>query len=921
MSQKWQVRLLGAFLVCALTLNIGQVALPASAMSEGNDQPPLIDRELFFGDPEISYSQISPDGKFISFRKQYNGVLNIWVKKIDAAFDAAKPLTADKRPVVGYFWSRDGKYILYVQDKGGDENFHVYAVDPTAKADKESGVPPARDLTDIDGIRAYIYAVPKNTPNEILIGLNDRDAAYHDVYKLNLKTGERELLVENTEKVAGFSFDLKGNLRLATRQTEDGGSEILRIDGDKFTPIYTTTFEESAFPTRFHKDGKWFYMNTNKGDDVDLTRLVLFNPETGEEKLVESDPEGKVDFGTAVFDNRTDELIATVYTGDRVRIYPKDKQVEKDLEILRKKLPEGDLRFQSSTDDMRFHLVVVSRDVDPASVYLYDRKTEDVKLLYRSRPELKSEHLANMKPVRYKARDGMEISAYLTLPKGIEAKNLPVVINPHGGPWGRNQWGYDSYAQFFANRGYAVLQPNFRGSAGFGKKFLNAGNNEWGTGAMQHDISDGVKYLIDEGIADPERIAIFGGSYGGYATLAGLAFTPELYAAGISYVGPSNLITLLESIPPYWGPFRKIFDKRVGDLENPEDRKRLIEQSPLFSADKIQAPLLVLQGANDPRVKQQESDQIVVALRERGLPVEYIVAGDEGHGFRAEDNKLASNAAMEKFLAKHIGGRYQEEMSDEIKEKLAALTVDINSVELPDNTLLAYAETAPLPQRLPDAVQAMELQYSMTMKVGEQEINMDLTRTVAAVEYEGQQTWRITSSTQSPMGAAADTFYIDKESLLPIARRAQQGMGSIKLDYHDGAIKGRMKMGPQDIPIDVKLAAPVMADDSALEVILAALPLAPGYETTLRTFDVLSQKVRPMSLKVTGKETVSVKAGSFETYIVEIQPLDGQPGGGRLNVCVKAPKCVVRNDTQLPAAMGGGKMLMELTSIGDVTSK
>ncbi len=284
MSQKWQVRLLLAFLVCVLTLNIGQVAFPASPLSEGNDQPPLIDRELFFGDPEISSSQISPNGKFISFRKQYNGVPNIWVKGIDEAFDAAKPLTADKRPVPGYFWSRDGKYILYVQDKGGDENYHVYAVDPNAKPEKESGVPPARDLTPIDGIRAYIYAVPKSTPNEILIGLNDRDAAYHDVYKLNLKTGDRELLVENTEKVAGFNFDLKGNLRLATRQTDDGGFEILRIDGDKFTPIYATTYEESASPTRFHKDGKWVYLNTNKGDDVDLTRLVLFNPETGERK-------------------------------------------------------------------------------------------------------------------------------------------------------------------------------------------------------------------------------------------------------------------------------------------------------------------------------------------------------------------------------------------------------------------------------------------------------------------------------------------------------------------------------------------------------------------------------------------------------------------------------------------------------------
>jgi len=921
MRQNWLAKSRYALLAVALVLAMGHNVFAAPVTPEQDGLPPLIDRELFFGDPEISSAQISPDANYISFIKPYKGVRNIWVKKRDQAFEEAHPITADERPVFGYFWSQDSKYVLYVQDKGGDENYHIYAVDPSAQPEQDAGVPEARDLTPLKGIRAIIYAVPKRTPNEIIVGLNDRDAAYHDVYRVNLTTGERELLIKNTEKVAGFSFDLEGKVRLATRQLEDGGFEILRVDGDTFTQIYTTTFEESAAPLRFHKDGKRFYMITNKGEDVDLARLVLFNPETMEEEFVESDPENEVDFGGASFDERTDELIATFYVGDRVRIYPKTEAVKRDLEVLKSKLPEGEISLRTSSADMRYHIVSVSRDVDPGSVYLYDREGETVELLYRSRPELNGEHLAHMKPIRYKARDGREIPAYLTLPKGIEAKNLPVVIYPHGGPWARDIWGYDSYAQFFANRGYAVLQPNFRGSTGYGKNFLNAGNKEWGTGAMQHDISDGVKYLIEQGIADPKRVAIFGGSYGGYATLAGLAFTPELYAAGMSYVGPSNLITLLNSIPPYWGPFIKIFHKRLGNPEDPEDRKQLMKNSPLFSADKIAAPLLVIQGANDPRVKKQESDQIVVALRERGLPVEYIVADNEGHGFRAADNRLATAAVMEKFLAQHIGGRYQKEMSEEIEQKVAALSVDINSVELPDNTLSSYAATAPLPQRSSEAVRAMETQYGMAMQVGEQKFEMEMQRSVTAVERDGRTLWQIISKTQSPMGTGIDTIFVDQESLAPIARRAQQGMGTIRVDYSDKVISGQMKMGPRDIPIEVKLDAPVLADGPGLEITLVALPLAEGYETTIRTFDLLSQKVRPWSLKVTGVETIEVKAGSYEAYKVELSPLDGEPGGMTVSICTNEPRCVVRNITKLPAAMGGGTLTTELSSIGDLTAK
>lgn len=616
-------------LLLCFTLWTGSLMAQVAPRSYLDRLPPLLDRELFFGEPEISGARLSPDGRYLTFLKPYRGVRNIWIKGIDEPFEAARPLTADERPVPGYFWSEDSRYVLYVQDKGGNEDFHLYAVDPTAEPDPATGVPPARNLTPYENTRAIVLATPEVTPRQILVGLNDRDPRWHDVYRLDLDTGERTLLLKNEAELAGFEFDLEGRLRLALRVTEDGGSEILRVDGEHLTPVYRCSVEETCTTVRFHRNGRQVYLITNRGEH-DKTALVLFDPETGQETLVERDPEGQVDFGGAIFSDQTEELVATYYVGDRMRVYPKDATFAQDLEFLRTQLPEGELYFGSATEDERLVLVTVQRDVDPGAVYLYDRQQRKVQLLYRSRPELPVEHLAPMQAVHYRARDGAEIPAYLTLPKNVEPKGLAAVVLVHGGPWARDFWGYDPYAQFLANRGYAVLQPNFRGSEGYGKAFLNAGNKQWGTGVMQHDVTDGVRYLIESGIADPQGIAIMGGSYGGYATLAGLTFTPELYAAGVSIVGPSNLITLLKTIPPYWASARRIFDTRVGNPDDPADRLRLIAQSPFYHAHRIRAPLLVIQGANDPRVKKTESDQIVVAARENGVSVAYMVAPDEG---------------------------------------------------------------------------------------------------------------------------------------------------------------------------------------------------------------------------------------------------------------------------------------------------
>ncbi|UCF04704.1 MAG: alpha/beta fold hydrolase [bacterium] len=894
-----------------LAVNVG-----AEGRSYLDQLPPLIDREIFFGDPEISGGQISPNGRYISFRKQFKDVLNIWVKRIDEPFEAARPLTADTtRPVRGYFWSRDSRYVLYIQDKGGNENFHIYAVDPKAELAPGEEVPPARDLTPIEGIRAYIYSLPKKTPNTIYIGLNDRDERYHDIYRLEIDTGERVLVRRNEEGVISWEFDLEGNLRLATRQTEDGGTEVLRIDRDTLTPIYEVSNEEDVTLIRFHKDGERIYMETNKGEDVDLSRLVLFNPETGEIEMVESDPEKEVDFGGTFFSRKTDELLGTYYVADRLRIYFRDKKAAKDYKKLKKQLPDGDIYFGSMTNDDRLMLVYVTSDTDPGATYLFDRRSAKVELLYRPRPNLPTEHLAPMKPIRYKARDGLTIPAYLTVPKGVKPKNIPVVVVPHGGPWSRDMWGYDPYAQFLANRGYAVLQPNFRSSSGYGKEFFNAGKRKWGE-EMQHDVTDGARYLIDKGIADPQKVAIFGGSYGGYATLAGLAFTPDLYACGVSYVGPSNLITLLKSIPPYWETMRKFFNEHVGDPDNPEDVERLKRQSPLFSADKIKAPLLVVQGANDPRVKKAESDQIVVAMRDLSRDVEYIVAPDEGHGFAGEENRMAFVVASERFFSKHLGGRYQESVEEDIRKKLDELTVDIATVTLEEHGAeRKQAALAPLPTVDASLVEPIELQYGGVMSRMGQEMEFSVTRSIDRATEGGTPALRIASESVSSRASTNDTFYVDQKTLLPIKRHLHQGQVVAKLRYGTDRIDGTVRIGGNEEEHTASLEAPIFGEGAALELTVAGLPLEPGYETVLRYYDILLRTVRVMSLNVTGVETVTVPAGAFEAYKIEIKPLDDEVGGGgTVFVSADHPRCIVRATYQLAAKMGGGTVTTELLS-------
>lgn len=642
--------------------------------------PQLIDREVFFGNPEYAGAQISPDGKYISFIKPYKDVRNIWVKGVDEPFEKAKPLTAElRRPISNYFWSVDGKRILFVKDNAGDENFNVYTVDPAAAAAAD-GVPASVNLTNAQGVRTQIYHVPESDPDSIYIGINERDKAWHDLYKVSISTGTKTLLRENKDRLLGWVFDHDDKMRLATRSSEDGGSEILRIDGDKFTKIYSCGPLESCGTYEFTKDNKRFYLQTNKGDR-DLTQLVTFDPMTMKETPYESDPEKRVDVGNILFSSRTKEPIATTYADDKVRIYFKDKDYEKMYNTIKKRLGDREVSFGSSTRDEQKFIVSTYSDVDPGTIWVYDRKSGNLSTLYQVREKLPRASLAKMTPIRYKSSDGLEIPAYLTVPKGVEAKNLPLIVVPHGGPWSRDMWGYSSMAQFLANRGYAVLQPNFRGSTGFGKKFIDAGNNQWGD-KMQDDITWGVKHLVSNGTVDAKRVGIMGGSYGGYATLAGVTYTPDTYAAAIAIVAPSNLNTLLGSIPPYWESIRKMFHMRMGDPGTPEGRAQLERQSPLNHVNKIKTPLMIVQGANDPRVKKPEADQIVIALRERNYPVQYMLAPDEGHGFQRPLNNMAMYAESEKFLAKYLGGRFQETMSPEVAQRLKEIMVDVKAVKM-----------------------------------------------------------------------------------------------------------------------------------------------------------------------------------------------------------------------------------------------
>jgi dipeptidyl aminopeptidase/acylaminoacyl peptidase len=863
--------------------------------------PPLVDRELIFGNPEIAGAELSPNGQYLAFLKPWKDTRNVYVKAVDEPFSAAHLLTTEtKRPVAGFLWSRDSKYIIYAKDKDGDENFNVYAVDPSAKPEPGADAPASRDLTGLKGVRVMLYEAPKSDPDVVYIGLNDRDKAWHDLYKLKISTGEKTLVRKNTDRVTGWSFDLKGQLRLATRNAENGDTEILRVDADKLTQVYSCTVFETCAPMHFHTDGNRVYMETNKG--ANLISLVLFDPATGNTEPVDSDPLGKVDLGGALFSESTDELVETWYFYDRAKAYFQQKAFGDDNHWLERHFKGEEIKVVSRTRDEKTWLVTADSDREPGETFIFDRKTHALTPQYKIWEKLPREELAEMNSVTYKSSDGLEIPAYLTLPKGVPAKNLPTLIIPHGGPWGRDQWGYNPLAQFFANRGYAVLMPNFRGSTGYGRKFLDAGNLQWGR-TMQDDITWGVKYLVAEGIADPKRVGILGGSYGGYATLAGVAFTPDVYAAAVDICGPSNLITLMESIPPYWESARKTFAERMGDVSTTEGKAVLKAASPLNSTDRIKTPLLVAQGANDPRVNRREAEQVVIALRDRGFPVDYVLAPDEGHGFARPVNNLALFMESEKFLAQYLGGRFQEGGSAESVARLKEITVDPKTVVLA-KTVEAAAVGLPKPA---SDLQPGAYRYQVTLELGAQKMSMK----VATAITDGGSSWTAVDTMETPQGTATDTATIAKSTLTLSKRSLKQGPVDIEVDYAGDKANGKMSMNGQDRAIAVDLGGPVFADAAGADQVIASLPLAVGYSTTFRNFDVQAQKVKLQQLNVAGIESVTVPAGKFDAFRVEVTSADG--GADKKTLWIAQDSHKVVKVSAVVASMGGAVMTEELT--------
>ena len=535
---------------------------------------------------------------------------------------------------------------------------------------------------------------------------------------------------------------------------------------------------------------------------------------------------------------------------------------------------------------------------------LFDRTAKKLTPQYKIREKLPRQDLAHMEAVRYESSDGMEIPAYLTLPKGVEAKNLPTLILPHGGPWGRDNWGYNSLAQFFANRGYAVLEPNFRASTGYGKKFLNAGNRQWGD-KMQDDLTWGVKYLAAKGIADPKRVGIIGGSYGGYATLAGVAFTPDLYARGGFDCGPiePDHATRFDSAVLGAGPQSVL--SAHGRSRTPEGKAQLQRQSPLNSAAKIKTPLLVVQGANDPRVNKAESDQIVVALRDRGFPVAYLVAPDEGHGFVRPVNNLAMIAASEKFLAQYLGGRYQEEMTAEVAVRLKEITVDPKTVVLAPKVDSASVGTL----KFAAPLQAGTLKYKLTIQMGAQTVPLTLVNEVKAQDGG----WDVTNKMISSIGEATDTFTLDKETLQMRRRSIHQGPVEIDLVFEGKKVTGSMKMSDGDKPIAAEVSGPVLPEAAAVPRLLAALPLADGYTAAFRTFDVQKQKDGVMQLQVAGSEKVTVAAGSYEAFKVEVMPAEGS--AGKITLWITKESRTPLKFTTVAAEMGGATVTAELAEL------
>src|SRR6266404_2678070 len=632
-----------AFLsVIAITAMIIALAgqTPPAAPSPMTKIPPRIPLRDFFRNPVSRGYDLSPDGQTISFLQPWESRLNIFVRPVAGA--EPRRVTSEKdRDIQTYFW-KGNEFVIYEMDDRGDENFHLKRVDVKTSE--------AKDLTPFPKVRSELVDDLENvSENEILFRMNKRDPKVFDAFRLNVPTGEMKLAAENPGNIERYITDHAGKIRAATTTDGVNTSLLTRVDENApFKTVLTTNFREQCSPQFYTFDNKALYADSNIGRDK--SAIVVLDPENGKEtKLVYENPE--VDVDGLAYSKKRKVLTFTSYETWKLERKFFDPETEAMYKTLVQKLPGYEIEVSAHDKAEDKFIIVANNDRTPGSRYLFDKKSGQLTKLVEVAPWLKEADLAPVKAIEFKSRDGLTLHGYLTLPLGREPKDSPVVVNPHGGPWARDSWGYNPEVQFLANRGYAVLQINFRGSTGYGRKFWEASFKQWGR-KMQDDISDGVQWLIRQGIADPKRVAIYGGSYGGYATLAGVTFTPDLYAAAVDYVGISNLFTFMKTIPPYWKPFLDEMYEMVGNPD--KDKELLASESPVLHSDQIKTPLFIAQGAQDPRVNKAESDQMVASLKKRGVDVEYMVKDNEGHGFHNEENRFAFYEAMEKFLDQHL---------------------------------------------------------------------------------------------------------------------------------------------------------------------------------------------------------------------------------------------------------------------------
>ncbi len=610
-------------------------------------QTGLIPRRILFGNPVQTSPRISPDGTQLAYIAPVNNVLNVWVGPIGK--DAFKPVTKDKeRGIRFYFWAADNKHIVYIQDAGGNENWRLFATNLETQE--------TRDLTPFEDVQVQILDSDKHFPNELLIAINKENPQAHDVYHLDLTTGELTITASNPGNIVGWIVDTQFKVRAGHGARPDGGMDLLVRDQEEseWRTIVSWDADDalSSGALGFTNDGQALYIQDSRG--VNAGRLVKLNLATNEIEVIAQDPQ--YDVANVMIHPDTHEIQAVAFNKDRLEWTILDETIRLDFDRIREIHP-GDFTIVGRDDADATWIVAFNVDNGPVPFYAYQRKSQHADFLFDNQPELKEYTLAHMEPVTFTAQDGLTIHAYLTLPIGEQKSNIPLVVNVHGGPWARDTWRYNPEAQWFANRGYACLQINYRGSTGYGKDFTNAGDREWGR-KMHQDLVDGVNWAVQQGIADPKRVAIYGGSYGGYAALVGATFTPDLFCCAVDIVGPSSLITLIRSVPPYWVPLLASMHKRIGNPDTEEDF--LKSRSPLFHVENIKIPMLIAQGANDPRVKQAEAEQIVAAMKSKGISYEYMLFPDEGHGFARPENRLKFYAAAEKFLASHLDGQYEE---------------------------------------------------------------------------------------------------------------------------------------------------------------------------------------------------------------------------------------------------------------------